>query len=112
MVNIRYTLPAVAVILLTKSFLWVIMMPTELKKKLYVAYCKRGEFPYWLVMKSRPRDVYASTVKREAEDLLLFGPDLPDFDEEKPDATHLIKEFVESGFDMKILEQWSSQKNT
>ena len=84
----------------------------ELKKKLYVAYCKRGEFPYWLVMKSRPRDVYASTVKREAEDLLLFGPDLPDFDEEKPDATHLIKEFVESGFDLKILEQWSSQKNT
>lgn len=84
----------------------------ELKKKLYIAYCKRDEFPYWLVMKSRPRYVYASTVKRESKDLLFFGPDLPDFDEENPDATHLIKEFVESGFDMKILEQWSSQKNT
>ena len=44
--------------------------------------------------------------------MLFFGPDLPDFDDENPDATHLIKEFVESGFDMKILEQWSSQKNT
>ncbi len=84
----------------------------ELKKKLYIAYCKRFEFPYWLIMKSRPRNVYASTVKRESEDLLFFGPDLPDFDDENHDATHLIKEFVESGFDMKILEQWSSQKNT
>lgn len=85
---------------------------SELKKKLYIAYCEHGEFPYWLVMKSRPRNIYASTIKRESEDLLFFGPDLPDFDEEQPDATHLIKEFVESGFDMKILEQWSSQKNT
>ena len=63
-------------------------------------------------MKSRPRNVYASSVKREDEDMLFFGPDLPDFDDDKPDSTLLIKEFVESGFDMKILEQWSSQKNT
>ena len=41
---------------------------SELKKKLYVTYCKRGDWPYWLVMKSRPRNVYASTVNREKED--------------------------------------------
>lgn len=85
---------------------------SELKKKLYIAYCKRGEFPYWLIMKSRPRSVYASTVKRENEDMSFFSPDLPDLDDDKQDSTLLIKAFVESGFDMKILEKWSSQKNT
>ena len=63
-------------------------------------------------MKSRPRSVYASTVKRENEDMSFFSPDLPDLDDDKQDSTLLIKAFVESGFDMKILEKWSSQKNT
>ena len=89
---------------------------SELKKKLYIAYCKRGEWPFWLVMKSRPRNVYASTVKRKEEERVFWGigSDLIDdyLDDEKPDSTLLIKEFVESGFDMKILEKWSSQKST
>ena len=42
------------------------------KKKLYIAYCKRSGLPFWLVMKSRPRNVYASTVKKEAEDYFTF----------------------------------------
>ena len=46
---------------------------TDLKKMLYVAYCKRGEFPYWLVMKSRPRNIYASTVRRKEGDLFFHG---------------------------------------
>lgn len=33
----------------------------ELMKKLYVAYCKRDGFPYWLVMKSRPLNNYQSS---------------------------------------------------
>lgn len=88
----------------------------ELKKKLYVAYCKRGECPYWLIMKSRPRNVYASTNNRKEDEKLFLelNLDLIDdtIDEEKSDFTLLIKEFVESGFDMKILEKWSLQKNT
>ena len=89
---------------------------SELKKRLYIAYCKRGEWPFWLVMKSRPRNVYASTVKRKDEERAFWGKGselIDDYlDDEKPDSTLLIKEFVESGFDMKILEKWSSQKST
>ena len=67
-----------------------------LKKKMYVAKCSNGHNEFWMVMKSRPENRYASTVKRRT-----IGEIARYTDSEMAD---LLKDFVDSGFDLNSFE--------
>lgn len=64
----------------------------DLKKKMYVAKCSNGRSEFWMVMKSRPENRYASTVKRRT-----FGDKARYTDSE---MAELLKDLVDSGFDL------------
>ena len=67
-----------------------------LKKKMYVAKCSNGYSEFWMVMKSRPENRYASTAKRRT-----IGDIARYTDSEMAD---LLKDFVDSGFDLNSFE--------
>ena len=67
-----------------------------LKKKMYVAKCSNGPNEFWMVMKSRPENRYASTVKRRT-----IGEIARYTDSEMAD---LLTDIVDSGFDLNSFE--------
>ena len=67
-----------------------------LKQKMYVSRCSNGYSEFWMVMKSRPENRYASTAKRRT-----IGDIARYTDSEMAD---LLKDFVDSGFDLNSFE--------
>lgn len=68
-----------------------------LKNKFYVALCQRYGDPFWMIMKSRPRAVYAKS---------RMIPDGPDMTTEGLAASEILAQLVESDFDLNVLDQW------
>ena len=69
----------------------------KLKNSLYITHCqsKAGE-KYWLVMSKRPKDIYASTIRREIKTEKNKGLYSPE---------SILEALVDSGFDLSIFDQ-------
>ena len=94
---------------------------TELKDKLYIVLCKKqGKKPFWMIMKSNPKNILKSETPRNDDLAMLLDVTQAEShsqeDNKEPagketNIDNILSEFVKSNFDLSILDKWGKTSN-
>jgi retron-type reverse transcriptase len=93
----------------------------SLKKRLYISLAERGDSRFWLITRARMSNEHGKSFEGEYKAKLREGAyDYQDLvtvsdiieNNESPEIDVCLSEFISSGFNFKILEQWDRTKKS
>lgn len=94
----------------------------DLRDRLYIVLCKKqGKKPFWMIMKSNPKNILKSETPRNVDLAMLLDVTQAEShsqeDNEEPagketNIDNILSEFIKSNFDLSILDKWDKTNNS
>lgn len=95
---------------------------SRLKDTLYIVLCKKQDRkPFWMIMKSNPKKILKPEISKDENVVLTpngydmgahLSKELVSPEKKESNIDNILSEFIESNFDLNILDKWDKTSNS